>query len=71
MKLRADEQGRLSCAELFRPHGLFEAEKLADGSVRVTELAQEDVPIVKPMKTKEGFIMLPVKLDRKIVSAAI
>jgi hypothetical protein len=31
----------------------------------------EDAPLVKPVRTKEGFLMLPSKLDRKLVAAAI
>jgi hypothetical protein len=71
MKVRADDQGRLMCRELFRPQGLFEAEKQTDGSVRATEVDDQETPLVKPFRTKEGFVMLPMKLDRATVAAAI
>jgi hypothetical protein len=71
MKLVADKRGRLTSAELFHPGTAFNAEKRPDGSIRIVELVEKDVPIVKPVRTKEGFLMLPTKLDRKSVAAAI
>jgi len=71
MKLVADERGRLTSAELFRPGAAFNAEKLPDGTIRIVELIEKDVPVVAPIRTKEGFLMLPLKLDRKLVAAAI
>ena len=71
MKLVADERGRLTSIELFRPGTAFNAEKLPDGSIRIVKLTQKTVPTVTPIRTKEGFVMLPKKLDRKVVAAAI
>ena len=71
MKLVADERGRLTSAELFRPGTAFNAEKRPDGSIRIVELVEKEAPAVTPVRTREGFIMLPVKLDRKAVAAAI
>ena len=71
MKLVADERGRLTSAELFHPGAAFSAEKLPDGSIRIVELVEKDVPLATPIRTKEGFVMLPMKLNRKLVSAAI
>ena len=70
MKLVADEQGRLTSKELFPPLQPFSAERQPDGSIRLVELARE-VPVVTPIRTDEGFLMLPVKLDSRAVSAAI
>ncbi len=43
--------------------------KLPEGAtVDVTPL---EAPLVEPVRTKEGFLMLPRKLDRKRVIAAI
>jgi hypothetical protein len=71
MKLVADENGRLACKELFTPRKPFSAERQPDGSIRVVELVEKDVPVVRPVRTKEGFLLLPCKLDRRTVSAAI
>jgi hypothetical protein len=35
------------------------------------ELVEKEVPTVQPVRTRGGFLMLPVKLDRKTVAAAI
>jgi hypothetical protein len=71
MKLVADSNGRLACKDLFTPGKPFSAERMADGSIRLMELVEKVVPVVQPVRTKEGFLMLPVKLDRKTVAAAI
>jgi hypothetical protein len=71
MKLVADSNGRLACKDLFTPGKPFSAQRQADGSIRLVELVERDVPVVKPIRNKDGFLMLPVKLDRKIVAAAI
>jgi hypothetical protein len=71
MKLVADENGRLACKDLFTPRKPFSAERQADGSIRIVELVEKEVPLVRPVRTKEGFLMLRQKLDRKNVAAAI
>ena len=71
MKLIADENGRLGCNELFTPRKPLSAERQRDGSIRVIELVEKEVPVVRPLRTREGFLMLPRKLDRKTISAAI
>ena len=71
MRLIADENGRLARKELFTPRKPFSAERQPDGNIRVVELVKKEVPVVRPRRTREGFLMLPQKLDRKTVSAAI
>ena len=71
MKLIADKRGRLTSAELFRPGTAFNVERLSDGSIRIVELVEKTAPLVSPVRTKEGFLMLPRKLNRKTVAAAI
>jgi hypothetical protein len=71
MKLIADENGRLACKELFTPRKPFSAERQADGSIRIVELVEKEVPLVRPVRTKEGFLMLPRKLSRKSIAAAV
>ncbi len=71
MKLTVDEKGRLTCLELFSPNAIFDAEKQPDGSVRLTRLGRKKLPVIKPVRTAGGFMMLPLKLDRQLVAAAI
>lgn len=71
MKLVADENGRLACKGLFPPRKAFSASRQPDGSIRLIELVEKEVPVVRPVRTKEGFVMLPRKLDRKTITAAI
>lgn len=71
MKLTVDDEGHLTCLELFSPNAVFDAEKQPDGSVRLIRSGQAEFPAVKPVRTAEGFVMLPKKLDRRLVAAAI
>jgi hypothetical protein len=71
MKLVADSRGRLTAADLFRPGSAFDAARMPDGTIRLAELVEKDVPLVKPVRTKEGFLMCPVKVSRKAIVAAI
>jgi hypothetical protein len=71
MKLVADKHGRICSAEFFPPRTAFDASRQPDGSVRVVELVEKDVPVVKPISTREGFLMLPVKVSRAAIRAAI
>ena len=71
MKLVADKNGRICSAELFPPRTAFDATRQPDGSVRVVELVEKEVPLVKPIRTREGFLMLPVKASRAAIRAAI
>ena len=71
MKLVADKNGRICSAEFFPPRTAFDASRQPDGSVRVVELVEKDVPLVKPIRTREGFLMLPVKASRATIRAAL
>jgi len=71
MKLVADSRGRLTAADLFRPNTAFDASPQPDGSIRIVELVEKEAPLVKPVRTKEGFLMCPVKVSRKSIVAAI
>ena len=71
MKLVADSNGRLACKEFFTPRKAFSAERQADGSIRVVELVEKQPPIVQPIRTRQGFLIVPRKLERKSVAAAI
>jgi hypothetical protein len=71
MKLVADNKGRLTCAELFPPKAAFDARRQPDGTVRLVELVEKEVPVVKSVKTREGFLVSPVKVSREAIRAAI
>jgi len=71
MKLVADKNGRICSAELFPPRTAFDASRQPDGSVRVVELVEKETPLEKPSRTREGFLMLPVKATRQAIRAAI
>ena len=71
MRLTADNKGRLTCADLFPPQSTFDAKRMPDGTVRLVEMVEKDVPVVKPVRTSEGFLMLPVKIDKQLIRAAI
>ena len=71
MTLRADEQGRLGCVDLFAPNALFDVQKQNDGSVRVQRLANNDIPTIEPVFTEEGFLIIPATIDGKKIAAAI
>ncbi|HTV61097.1 MAG TPA: hypothetical protein VMH30_00860 [Verrucomicrobiae bacterium] len=71
MKLVADSRGRLTAAELFRPGTAFEANRMPDGSIRLSELVKKETPVVELKRTGEGFLMLPVKVSNEAIAAAI
>ena len=71
MKLISDDRCRLTSQELFKPNTPYDAQRKPDGTIRLMELVEKEVPIVRPFRTKEGFLMLPNKLDRGLVAAAI
>ncbi len=72
MKLIADANGRIACKELFRPGKPFSVERQADGSIRLIELVEKEVPVFKPIRVKgrlrppEGF-----RPSRQTIAAAI
>ncbi len=47
MKLVADSRGRLTCVDLSPPSQPFSAERKSDGSIRLVELTEQEVPVVK------------------------
>jgi hypothetical protein len=71
MKLVADKNGRICSAELFPPRTVFDASRQPDGSVRVVELVEKEVPVVKPVRTALGYLMLPLKASRESIRAAL
>ncbi|MGO8766261.1 MAG: hypothetical protein ACLQSR_14130 [Limisphaerales bacterium] len=71
MKLIADSRGRLTAADLFRPNTAFDASYQPDGSIRVVELVEKKVPVVKIKQNRNGTFSCPVRLSRQAIRAAI
>ena len=53
-----------------RPGQVFSVEPKPGGFVLV-EVLPKEVSAINPVRTKEDFLMWPVKVDRKIIAAAI
>jgi hypothetical protein len=47
--------------------------RFEEGEIRGRKLAPKltETPVVKPVRTKEGFLMWPVRVDRKRIVAVI
>ena len=71
MKLIADSRGRLTAADLFLPHTAFEASVQPDGSIRVVELVEKKVPVVKVKRNRDGTRHCPRLMTREEIRAAI
>lgn len=71
MRLTADDKGRLTCADLFPPRKTFDARRQPDGTVRLVQLVEKEVPLVKSVRNQDGFLLLPVKVDRLAIRAAL
>jgi hypothetical protein len=71
MKLIADARGRLAAMGIFRPGTAFDVSRQPDGSFRVMELVEKEVPVVKFKKGRGGLFFSPVVLSREAVRAAI
>ena len=70
MKLVADDNGRLACKSLFTPRKAFSAERQADGSIRLIELVEKEVPVVRARKVGGRWMGAAAQLDRaKVISA--
>jgi hypothetical protein len=71
MKLVADDNGRLACKSLFTPKRAFSAERQADGSIRLVELVEKEVPVVRARKVNGRWVGAEVQLDSAEVVRAI
>jgi hypothetical protein len=68
--LKADNRSRVKLPDV-KPGTVFELTDSGPGRFSLVEVQPKDVPVVNPVKGKDGLYMWPVKLDRKKVSAAI
>jgi hypothetical protein len=71
MKLVADDNGRLACKSLFTPRRAFSAERQPDGSIRLIELMEKEVPLVRARKLNGRWMGADVQFDRARVIDAI
>jgi hypothetical protein len=71
MRLISDERCSVQSSDIFKPNTVYEAERQADGRVVLSEIDFDDVPVVEPVRTLEGFLIIPRKVDRKLIAAAI
>jgi len=60
VKLKTDYRGRITSRELFKPNTAYEAERDGDRIVFVELVPKEpeEVPLVKLVRSPEGFLML-------------
>ena len=70
----ADNKKRVTI-RTAKPGDRFDVQVMDDGKVILTPLipAEKEVPVVKPIRTKEGFLMFPPGKgpDRAAIRAAI
>lgn len=71
MKLVADSRGRLTAAEFFRPGVAYDASRQPDGTIRLAELVEKDVPIIRPRRIKGRLRLTGVNLSSETIVAAI
>ena len=71
MKLIADSRGRLTAADLFRPNTAFDASVQPDGSIRVVELVEKKVPVVKVKFKADGSFECPRLMTRQQIRDTI
>ena len=71
MKLVADSRGRLAAKGIFRPGKTFDVTRQPDGSIRLIELVEREVPVVKLKISRDGLFSTPQPLTRDEARAAI
>jgi hypothetical protein len=71
MKLIADSRGRLAAIEMFRPGTVFDASWQPDGSIRVIELVEKEVPVVPVKFNKDGSFKCSRLMTREQIRQAI
>jgi hypothetical protein len=70
MKLIADSRGRLAAREIFRPGKAFDVKPQPDGSIRLIELVEKEVPVVPVKFNKDGsFECRRIMSRREIVES--
>jgi hypothetical protein len=70
-KLIADAKGRLTAAELFKPGRSFDASLMPDGSIRIIEPTEKQVPVAKVTFRKDGTFSLSQRPGKASIMAAL
>jgi len=70
MRISTDDRCRLQSRELFKPNTRYEGDLNPDGSVRLIELVEKDVPQAKTRR-EDGFVLIDARLNRGSILAAI
>ncbi|MGH7951075.1 MAG: hypothetical protein ACREFE_04030 [Limisphaerales bacterium] len=65
MKLVADARGRLAAIHYFRPGKAFDVTPQSDGSLRIIELVEREVPVVKVKFKADGTFECPRLMNRE------
>ena len=65
MKIVADSRGRLAARKYFRPGAAFDVSRQPDGSIRLVELVEKEVPLVKVKLDKDGSFECPRRHTRR------
>ena len=60
-----------NCRGYFLPGTAFEASRQPDGSIRLIELVEKEVPLVKVKFNKDGSFECPRLMSRDEIRAAI
>jgi hypothetical protein len=55
---------------LFKPSTRYEGQIEPDGAIRLMELVEKDVPLVKT-RERDGFVLVEANLDRAAIAAAV
>jgi hypothetical protein len=71
MTLQADDQGRLTCPDLFPPKTIFNVVQQSNGAIQLEQIQLKETKLVKPIRNKEGFLMLPVQISSEQAAAVI
>ena len=71
MKAVADSKGRLTAIQYFKPGKAFDISQQEDGSVRVIELAEREVPTARVKFNADGSFECPSLMSRQQISEAI
>lgn len=71
MKLIADSRGRLAAREIFRPGKIFDVTPQPDGSIRLMELVERAVPVVRLKKSRAGLFSTAQPLTHDQARAAV
>jgi hypothetical protein len=64
-------RARLKAAELFRPGTAYDASRQPDGTIRLAELVEKDVPVVCPRRIGGASATGRVELSSEAIAAAI